>query len=95
CASNNNITWTEIFNYIRGTEGDRLLALYGNRTNILEPKLTYVPHILFNGIFNETVEDEARNDFLSTVRIIRRDIGNFVVHMDLKNIMVTRYIHAY
>ncbi|XP_044259387.1 gamma-interferon-inducible lysosomal thiol reductase-like [Tribolium madens] len=67
CASNNGILWRDIVDCVQGTQGDDFLAHYGDVTNDLDPKLTYVPHILFNGIFNATLEDLARDNFFKTV----------------------------
>ncbi|KAJ8939585.1 hypothetical protein NQ314_011082 [Rhamnusium bicolor] len=67
CAQKVSLSWKTIKACARGSGGDELFAHFGDITNNLDPPLEYVPHILFNGVHNETLEDSARENFLKTV----------------------------
>ncbi|KYB28975.1 Gamma-interferon-inducible lysosomal thiol reductase-like Protein [Tribolium castaneum] len=67
CAFTCKISWNDMKDCVEGSQGDDFLAHFGDVTHNLDPKLTYVPHILFNGMFNETLENDARENFLKTV----------------------------
>lgn len=67
CSNFLNVDWKKIITCVQSDEGDRALAYFGKITMSADPKLTYVPHIVFNGIFNATIENEARINFLKTV----------------------------
>ncbi|KAJ8962107.1 hypothetical protein NQ318_018061 [Aromia moschata] len=67
CANKNKLSWRTIKTCANGEEGKQLLAHFGDITGKLNPPLEYVPHILFNGVYQESTEDAARDDFLKTV----------------------------
>lgn len=48
-----------------GNESTDLLVEYGKITKAALVK--YVPHIIFNDVFNQTLEHKARGDFVGTV----------------------------
>lgn len=51
CISSENVT--------------NLMIEFGNRTE--KAGVKYVPYILFNDVYNKTVENQARDNFLETV----------------------------
>ncbi|CAH1153261.1 unnamed protein product [Phaedon cochleariae] len=67
CAEKNKLSWTDIKLCMNGEQVNEIMEKMGNKTNNLEPKMMYVPYILFNDIHDDDVEDEARENFLKTV----------------------------
>lgn len=61
------ISWETITDCLVNGQGDNLLAAYGNRTASVRPKIKYVPTIIFNDVFNATLQDRAEYDFVPTV----------------------------
>lgn len=66
CLGNTKLSWTTLKTCFTGAEGTELFIHYGNVTASLIPKLTYVPHIIFNDVFDKNKEDDAREDFFKT-----------------------------
>lgn len=61
------ISWSAIQDCLRSGKGDDLLADYGERTANVRPKIRYIPTIIFNDVFNQTLQDRAEDNFLQTV----------------------------
>lgn len=66
CVQKSNIQWQPVHNCLITAEGDKLLAQYGDVFDSAVPKITYVPRIVFNGTYNETVQNKAEGNFLKT-----------------------------
>lgn len=60
------LNWTSINECLTNGLGDELLVQYGNRTVSVKPKIRYVPTIIFNNNFNQTLQDDAEVDFFPT-----------------------------
>eukprot|EP00096_Caligus_rogercresseyi_P001701 TRINITY_DN1283_c0_g1_i2.p1 TRINITY_DN1283_c0_g1~~TRINITY_DN1283_c0_g1_i2.p1 ORF type:complete len:226 (-),score=42.14 TRINITY_DN1283_c0_g1_i2:35-712(-) len=52
CARENNVNWAPIQKCSQNIEGQRLLAEAGEKTNALNPSLTFVPTVELNGSQN-------------------------------------------
>ncbi|KAF4530958.1 hypothetical protein B566_EDAN011339, partial [Ephemera danica] len=63
CATIHNVNWTPINTCWMSTESDDLLAAYGDRTHALTPAITFVPTIVFDGVFNQADQDESLTNF--------------------------------
>ncbi|XP_074038841.1 GILT-like protein 1 isoform X2 [Leptinotarsa decemlineata] len=51
----------------KGSEGDRLLAGMGDKTLALDPSISFVPTIIFDGKYNEDVQNDSLVDFVAVV----------------------------
>lgn len=49
CADKLGIDWTSIQTCASGREGQELLAMYGDDTHSLRPKISFIPTIVLNG----------------------------------------------
>ena len=49
CSMTHDVTWEPILNCAKSEEGSKLMAVHGDDTHSLRPKLTFVPHIVMNG----------------------------------------------
>ncbi|KAJ8983275.1 hypothetical protein NQ317_010525 [Molorchus minor] len=67
CANKNKMSWRTVKDCANGERGNELFVYFGEITSKLNPPLDYVPYILFNDVHNKTVEEAAREDFLTTV----------------------------
>ncbi|XKL59876.1 hypothetical protein PGB90_000892 [Kerria lacca] len=52
---------------VNSTKGDEILAYYGDLTYSVQPSITSVPALTFNGVFNYDWQHRAINDFKSVV----------------------------
>lgn len=66
CASATRLSWDSINECLSSGKGDDLLVGYGNRTENVRPKIKYVPTIIFNDVFNQTLQDDSERNFLQT-----------------------------
>ena len=46
---NHDVAWEPILDCLNSEEGSELLAMHGDDTHSLRPKMTFVPHIVMNG----------------------------------------------
>nr|CAH7764763.1 unnamed protein product [Callosobruchus chinensis] len=67
CATENNITFTEIKHCAESSKGDELLAFNGYRTTSVKPPIRFVPTIIFNDSYNQSMQDMALHNFSSVV----------------------------
>ncbi|CAH0553509.1 unnamed protein product [Brassicogethes aeneus] len=67
CCKKYDIPWRPIKRCIKGDRGDRLLNEFGSITDKLEPKLTHVPTITINNVYNTTIDEDSRSSLLKTV----------------------------
>ncbi|XP_057672823.1 gamma-interferon-inducible lysosomal thiol reductase-like [Diorhabda carinulata] len=67
CANENGLSFDDINSCVSSTLSDNLLLAYAKRQEKLDPPLEYVPNIRFNGVFDENLENKARQDCLATV----------------------------
>jgi len=49
CSNELNIDWQNILKCTESTEGGELLAMHGDDTNSLKPKVSFIPTVLLNG----------------------------------------------
>lgn len=59
------MSWNKIKACAESDEATNLMVQYGKRTE--ESNVRFVPHILFNDVYNETVSDKARDSFVQVV----------------------------
>lgn len=52
---------------------DELLAKYGDMTYAVEPNISFIPTVVFNSTFNQTLQNNALDDFLWTACSILGD----------------------
>lgn len=45
------------------TQGDEILAQLGDRTHAVEPTITFVPTIIYDDVFDQTLQDTSLTDF--------------------------------
>ncbi|VEN53361.1 unnamed protein product [Callosobruchus maculatus] len=67
CASENNVTFSEIKDCADSSKGDELLAFNGYRTTSVKPPIRFVPTIIFNDSYNQTMQDMALTNFSSVI----------------------------
>ncbi|KAF5281199.1 hypothetical protein FQA39_LY17839 [Lamprigera yunnana] len=72
CACKFELSSDDILECGRSQQGDELLAKNGDQTHAVKPKITFIPTIVFNNIYDDYIHKSAFNSFLSTVyRILR------------------------
>ncbi|CAH2062073.1 unnamed protein product, partial [Iphiclides podalirius] len=54
-------------NCASGAAGDQLLASYGDKTDLVQRPLSFVPTVIVNEKFDQAVQDEAVNDLKAVV----------------------------
>ncbi|XKL66163.1 hypothetical protein PGB90_009583 [Kerria lacca] len=69
CASKYNVSWMVLKRCANGKEGFNLLAKLGNRTHNFKPKITYIPTIVFNNMYDEDDNYVAASDLKSLLCI--------------------------
>lgn len=47
--------------------GHELLAKYGDRTAVLQTKLSYVPTIVFDDVYDQSIQNSAERDLRGTI----------------------------
>ncbi|XP_056648159.1 gamma-interferon-inducible lysosomal thiol reductase-like [Diorhabda sublineata] len=67
CSNEIGLSFDDINSCVYSTQSDNLLLAYAKRQEKLDPPLTYVPNIRFNGVFDENLENNARQDCLATI----------------------------
>lgn len=67
CAEDVGLSWTSINNCTTNGEGDKLLLQYEDLTEAVKPKIQYIPTVIFNNQFNQTLQNDAEFDFINTV----------------------------
>ncbi|XP_028137093.1 GILT-like protein 1 [Diabrotica virgifera virgifera] len=70
CAEDNQIKWDDIDNCLKSGKGDELLAKYGDRTNAVTPKITFIPTIVFNDVYTDKLQELALKDFLTVSEVL-------------------------
>ncbi|XP_057656874.1 GILT-like protein 1 [Diorhabda carinulata] len=73
CAADNNITWSNIEQCMGSNRGDEILASNGERTRSVQPKITFIPTIIFNYQMREQLQKLALKDFHGTVEFLLED----------------------
>ncbi|KAF5273398.1 hypothetical protein FQA39_LY07415 [Lamprigera yunnana] len=66
CATALEISAARIFNCSESSEGDELLARYGNQTLALHPRVSFVPTIIYNDVFDSELHYSSLYNFLGT-----------------------------
>ncbi|XP_063908749.1 GILT-like protein 1 [Zophobas morio] len=67
CAKRINLNWEKISKCARSHQGDDLLAHNGNKTNNLEPNISFVPTIVYNDEFDDYLQERSLVDFAAVV----------------------------
>ncbi|KAK9887911.1 hypothetical protein WA026_000214 [Henosepilachna vigintioctopunctata] len=67
CAVSNGFDWQVISLCYQGDRGNELLAQYGTRTHSLNPKLRFVPTIIYDDVFDQTLQNESLYYFVKAV----------------------------
>lgn len=67
CANKMNINWGKINKCAHSSQGDDLLAKNGDKTNLLNPNLSFVPTIIYNDMFDDYLQEISLTDFLAVV----------------------------
>ncbi|XP_039300646.1 gamma-interferon-inducible lysosomal thiol reductase [Nilaparvata lugens] len=71
CTRKTQETKADIKQCSKGEEGRHLMSGYGNRTRDFQPEIKMMPSIVFNGVYNQTLRDDA-------VRDLKQVICNFL-----------------
>ncbi|XP_044259094.1 uncharacterized protein LOC123007737 [Tribolium madens] len=66
CASETGISWNAIADCLEH-QADELLAENGAKTDAVTPPISYVPTIIFDGIYDKAMQDFAENNFAKCV----------------------------
>nr|CAI5855706.1 unnamed protein product [Callosobruchus analis] len=78
CASENNITFSEIKHCAESAKGDELLAFNGYRTTSVRPPIRFVPTIIFNNSYNQSMQDMSIQNFSSVIDfLINQNSDNY------------------
>ncbi|KAL3272566.1 hypothetical protein HHI36_014036 [Cryptolaemus montrouzieri] len=64
CAVNNGYNWSTITTCYESNRASELLALYGQRTLNVSPKIRFIPTIIFDGQFDQDLQNESLYNFL-------------------------------
>jgi len=67
CAGVVNVDAAPIESCANGTKGDEILASYGDKTQQLNPNLSFVPTVIFNEKFNQADQDTAMSDLKGVI----------------------------
>lgn len=62
CAAQLDLSFEDI-NTCFNTNGDVVLAALGNKTHAVEPAITFVPTVIFNGKFDDDLQNLAQTNF--------------------------------
>ncbi|XP_044758214.1 GILT-like protein 1 [Coccinella septempunctata] len=62
CANQNGYNWNTLTACFEGRQGGDLLAAYGDRTHNLKPKLRFVPTIMLDDEFDQSVQNQCLHD---------------------------------
>ncbi|KAJ8965017.1 hypothetical protein NQ314_004415 [Rhamnusium bicolor] len=74
CAASTNITWTSIQECLSSGKANELLASNGDRTSAVEPKIAFIPTIVYNNVFSEPLENITLSYFLEVVEFLSEEI---------------------
>ncbi|KAI4457802.1 gamma-interferon inducible lysosomal thiol reductase gilt [Holotrichia oblita] len=66
CADVNGIAWASIVECAEDGSGADLLAALGERTHAVEPTITFVPTIIYNDVYDASLQSSSLTDFLGT-----------------------------
>ncbi|KAF5281200.1 hypothetical protein FQA39_LY17840 [Lamprigera yunnana] len=66
CASKFGLSGNDILECGKSQQGDELLAKYGDQTHAVQPKITFVPTIIFNDVYDVNSQWSAIFNFIST-----------------------------
>ncbi|XP_063909912.1 GILT-like protein 1 [Zophobas morio] len=73
CANLTNISWESIESCLSSGEADILLVENGRKTNMVIPSISYIPTIIFNGIYNKALQVEAEHNFLKVICLLLKN----------------------
>uniref|UniRef100_A0A646QGE0 Gamma-interferon-inducible lysosomal thiol reductase n=1 Tax=Hemiscolopendra marginata TaxID=943146 RepID=A0A646QGE0_9MYRI len=59
CSKQNGLVWSRLSKCLGGTEGNNYLHEMGVRTEILDPRLVFVPWININGNHTDKIQEDA------------------------------------
>ncbi|KAF2896204.1 hypothetical protein ILUMI_09963 [Ignelater luminosus] len=66
CAPELDVPSQQILECSESVKGDELLVNHGERTHAVEPKITFIPTIVFNDKYDAQLQSGALSDFLWT-----------------------------
>lgn len=67
CAKRVALNIDKIKSCVQTEEGDKLLAEYGDKTWKLNPNLSFVPTVIYNGVYNDDSQWQSLKDFVAVV----------------------------
>ncbi|KAJ8956509.1 hypothetical protein NQ318_019227, partial [Aromia moschata] len=67
CARRFQLDAEKLKSCANSEEGDRLLAANGDKTWELDPNISFVPTIVYDGVFDQTSQDQSLRDFVAVV----------------------------
>lgn len=73
CAIENRIEWDIIYNCSKSDLGDDILADYGDRSDLVS-KVKFVPLVVFNDVYNTTLDNEGCADLVGTSCKLLKDM---------------------
>ncbi|XP_017771431.1 PREDICTED: gamma-interferon-inducible lysosomal thiol reductase-like [Nicrophorus vespilloides] len=67
CSDYSGLNWDAIKSCASSANGQQILARYGQRTHMLQPRLSFVPTTVFDDVYDRSVQENSLMDFLGTV----------------------------
>ncbi|XP_023027090.1 gamma-interferon-inducible lysosomal thiol reductase-like protein [Leptinotarsa decemlineata] len=67
CSRKSGVSWTSLQKCFNSGQADKLLAQNGVRTGNVSPKITFIPTIVFNDHFDESLQDQSLYDLHGVV----------------------------
>ncbi|KAJ8965019.1 hypothetical protein NQ314_004417 [Rhamnusium bicolor] len=89
CATASNISWKSIQECFSSGQADELLVENGKRTDAVEPKITFIPTIVYNDIFSAALQNLSLTNFLNVVQFISDEEECGGCHLNGSNRMAT------
>ncbi|KAG5863369.1 hypothetical protein JTB14_025055 [Gonioctena quinquepunctata] len=59
CSEKTGVSWTSLETCFNSGQADKLLLINGEKTAKVEPKINFIPTIVFNGQFNQKLQDDS------------------------------------
>ncbi|CAH1969828.1 unnamed protein product [Acanthoscelides obtectus] len=91
CASENHVNFSDIQHCSESEKGDELLASNGYRTTSVKPPIRFVPTVIFNDSYNQSMQDMALKNFSSVVDFLIKEnckSGQSITRSSMTNIFV-------
>lgn len=67
CSQKAGINWGSLKKCYETGQADELLVKNGERTAAVQPTITWIPTVIFNDKYNQTLQDAASENLLKVV----------------------------